>query len=104
MKKLSDIVNNTPDKKIHENSNSIKDILESSLIIESLNEDLTSHNLNIIGINDATSKIEHEFSVRLIEEQLKLCSNIYNNFRVGHFEYLDHLVETLQNTLSKLKK
>jgi len=104
MKKLSDIVNNKHINKENKQSHNIKDILESSLVIEAINEDLTNHNINILGIDSAVNEIEKEFSIRLIEEQLKLCSNIYNNFRAGQFEYLDKLVETLQTTLNKLKQ
>jgi len=102
MRKLTDVVNNkkSDNKK---SDNNITNILEELLVVESLNEDLTNHNINIIGIDEATTKLEKEFAIKLIKEQIKLCSNIYNNFRVGQFKYLDSLMESLQTSLEKIK-
>jgi acyl carrier protein len=102
MKKLSDLVNNKKIK-INASTNPIKNILEDKLVVESVNEDLTNYNINIVGINEAVIELEKEFAIRLIKEQLKMCSNIYNNFRSGQFEYLDKLTESLQHTLNKLQ-
>jgi len=102
MKKLTDLFNNN-ETKINTSTNPIKNILEDKLVVESVNEDLTNHNINIVGIDEAVNELEKEFAIRLIKEQIKMCSNIYNNFRVGQFEYLDKLTESLHNTLNKLQ-
>lgn len=102
MQKLSDVINSTS-KKNASAIESFKDILNECLVVESNKEDLNEHNVSIVGIEQAELKIKNSIKKELLVDKLNFCSQIYNNFRVGQYDYLDTLIESLESQLASLK-
>lgn len=102
MHKLTDVINSK--KQLKESSQkSVKDILNECLVVESDKEDLTDNNVSIVGLDEAEKQIKRNIQKELLKEKLAFCSQIYNNFRVGQFEYLDTLIESLEQQMSSLE-
>lgn len=102
MQKLTDIISSK--EQLNESTQkSVLDILNECLVIESDKKDLTDTNLSIVGLDEAEKQIKSNIQKELIKEKLAFCSQIYNNFRVGQFEYLDTLIESLEKQLSSFE-
>lgn len=96
MKKWSQIDNNKKVETVKDIQ--IADILEEHLIVET-NVDLSDDHVKIVGKDTAIKQIDEFYQKKFLKEKLHFLSEVSNNMRTGHFDYIDNLIEKLEKEL-----